>query len=230
MATNPLNALPDPSTGKTAPYGGAGAKPDVNGGAIVAVVIAILGLAANVLLQHRFLIGIPLVAGSWALTTLRQSSSQDNRSRVLAIIALIVAVISLVVGLAKWTSGGLAQSFTANQCITIDAMTGITTDGEGACDGTRNGEIVAVRDEPAGDFPGADALQTQADTWCQDAALTFIGTGDNIDSRLESAAYVSSEAQWKSGDRQSVCVIFYSDLSNLPAGTLKGSSTASPTT
>lgn len=69
-----------------------------------------------------------------------------------------------------------------------------------------------------GDFPGEDAVKTQADQGCADAFADFVGTTFD-DSGLKISYYFPTSDSWANGDREILCTIYDDGVKT--TGTLK---------
>ena len=74
-----------------------------------------------------------------------------------------------------------------------------------SCDGEHNGEIVGVREQPDGDFPGVAAIDAAAESACRAAFETYVGTSFET-SRLGMFFLYPSSETWDAGDRQIACL------------------------
>ena len=70
-----------------------------------------------------------------------------------------------------------------------------------------------------GDFPGEDAVKTQADQGCADAFPDFVGIAYD-DSNLSISYYFPTSDSWANGDREILCTIYDDGVKT--TGTLKG--------
>jgi hypothetical protein len=69
-----------------------------------------------------------------------------------------------------------------------------------------------------GDFPGADAVKTQADEGCAEAYAAFIGISYD-DSNLSISYYYPTKESWANGDREIMCTVYDDGVKT--TGTLK---------
>jgi hypothetical protein len=69
-----------------------------------------------------------------------------------------------------------------------------------------------------GDFPGEDAVKSQADQGCADAFPAFVGIAYN-DSNLSISYYFPTSDSWSNGDREILCTIYDDGVKT--TGTLK---------
>jgi len=70
-----------------------------------------------------------------------------------------------------------------------------------------------------GDFPGEEAVKTQADQGCADAFPDFVGIPYD-DSKLSISYYFPTTDSWSNGDREILCTIYDDGVKT--TGTLKG--------
>jgi hypothetical protein len=70
-----------------------------------------------------------------------------------------------------------------------------------------------------GDFPGEDAVKTQADQGCGDAFSDFVGISYD-DSKLSISYYFPTSDSWANGDREILCTIYDDGVKT--SGSLKG--------
>jgi len=70
-----------------------------------------------------------------------------------------------------------------------------------------------------GDYPGEDAVLSQADTDCNAAFTDFVGVTYD-ESVLTFAYYYPTEASWEQGDREILCLIY--DEAGKTTGSLAG--------
>jgi len=70
-----------------------------------------------------------------------------------------------------------------------------------------------------GDFPGDEAVKTQADQGCADAFPDFVGIPYD-DSKLSISYYFPTTDSWSNGDREILCTIYDDGVKT--TGTLKG--------
>jgi hypothetical protein len=104
-----------------------------------------------------------------------------------------------------------------------DCLNDETTTGEVeevptiACDQPHDSEVYAETEVTDGEFPGAEALDQQAEDACYTEFETFVGMPYE-ESVLLYSWYVPTEQSWASGDRQIDCII--SDPEGQVTGTL----------
>lgn len=151
-------------------------------------------------------------------------------SRTLAAVTVGAAAILL--------SGCSLLGNVTNNPVDLDPSDGTDTDvftikvGDCLNDGTATGEVSSVptidcaepHDSeayasiilPDGDYPGEDAVLTQADTDCASEFATYVGIAYE-ESTLGYAYYYPTEQSWASGDREILCLVYD------PAGQVTGS-------
>lgn len=87
------------------------------------------------------------------------------------------------------------------------------------CEEEHDQEVYAVFEVPDGDFPGAEAFETQVTTDCIGAFETFVGLAYDV-SVLEVQWLEPTEQSWAEGDRELVCTVL--DPAGPVSGTLEG--------
>lgn len=89
-----------------------------------------------------------------------------------------------------------------------------------ACTEPHDSEAYASIIMDDGDFPGAEAVDSQAQSGCLDAFEGYVGNSyDN--SKLEISYYYPTEASWGTGDREILCTLY--DPAGQSTGSAKGS-------
>lgn len=96
---------------------------------------------------------------------------------------------------------------------------GFTTVPVIPCAEEHESEIYAAVDLPEGDYPGDDAIATQADEYCYGEFEGFVGTAWE-DSDFEYGYLSPSAESWDQGDREVLCMIV--DPAGLTSGSLAG--------
>lgn len=84
------------------------------------------------------------------------------------------------------------------------------------CDDAHYFEAYARTELPDGDYPGEDAAQEEADTFCTAEFKTFVGVATK-DSSLDMFYMYPLKESWATGDREVLC------FAGLDKGGLKGS-------
>lgn len=157
-------------------------------------------------------------------------TSEKVRNRILAALTVGAAVVAL--------SGCSLLGNVTNNPIDLDPSDGTDTDvftikvGDCLNDGGSSGEVSSVptidcaepHDSeayasimiPDGDYPGEDAVLTQADTECAAEFASYVGIAYE-ESTLGFAYYYPTAQSWESGDREILCLVYD------PAGQVTGS-------
>lgn len=82
-----------------------------------------------------------------------------------------------------------------------------------SCDTPHLYEVLSITPSERGeDFPGEEALTTEADARC---AADFAGLGSDATAGLAALHLVPSEASWAEGDRDLACLVASSDGAEL---------------
>lgn len=89
------------------------------------------------------------------------------------------------------------------------------------CSEPHDNEVFHTFDLDDGDFPGDDAMMTQAEEVCVPAFEEYVGT-DYASSRLDIFPITPTEGSWDTGDREIVCALYDVELAKLE-GSMKGS-------
>lgn len=87
------------------------------------------------------------------------------------------------------------------------------------CAEPHESEVYAAVDLPDGDFPGAEAVDTQSGEFCYGEFQGFVGVAWE-DSEFEYGYLAPTEQSWGQGDREVLCVVW--DPAGLTSGTLAG--------
>jgi hypothetical protein len=74
------------------------------------------------------------------------------------------------------------------------------------CSEPHDSEAYASMQLSDGDYPGADAVQLEADAFCLDEFASFVGL-DFQESVLDMTYFYPSEETWAQGDREILCVV-----------------------
>lgn len=135
------------------------------------------------------------------------------------------AVLGLVV---MGCSEGNVFSLEPGTC--FDDVTELTSEGGGEvsdvpvvdCGEPHDNEVFATFDLEGDDFPGQDAVVSQADAGCVDRFEAYVGR-DYPSSRFVSSHLVPTQQTWEDqGDREVVCFLYDIDLARLE-GSAEGS-------
>ena len=157
-------------------------------------------------------------------------TSEKVRNRILVALTVGAAVVAL--------SGCSLLGNVTNNPIDLDPSDGTDTDvftikvGDCLNDGGSSGEVSSVptidcaepHDSeayasimiPDGDYPGEDAVLTQADAECAAEFASYVGIAYE-ESTLGFAYYYPTAQSWESGDREILCLVYD------PAGQVTGS-------
>ena len=105
------------------------------------------------------------------------------------------------------------------QCILLPedkSATTATTIDKTSCTHEHDAEVFALASAPDGDFPGADALNRQAETECISAFDAYVGS-DYLTSSLDATWMIPTKDSWAHSDRAIVCLARPLDHSSLKA-------------
>lgn len=199
-------------------------KPGTNGFAIAALIFGIIG---GVLLGFIF--------GFIALSQTKRTG-QNGRGLALAgiilsamwTVGIILAIILAITTAPKRDNGGAvtqggdisATALRVGDCINnlrdsnnVQSLPGVP------CSQPHEGEVFAVFDLPAGDYPGGAAVEDQVAKECNDRIAAYSpGAAQDPDVGLFSVYPL--EKNWNSGDRQVVCIA--TAKSGATTGSIKG--------
>ena len=103
------------------------------------------------------------------------------------------------------------------QCILLPedkSATTATTLEKTSCTREHDAEVFAVASAPDGDFPGAEALNRQAETDCISAFDAYVGS-DYLISTLDATWMIPTKDSWAQNDRSIVCLAFAMNHSKL---------------
>ena len=103
------------------------------------------------------------------------------------------------------------------QCILFPedkSATTATTLEKTSCTREHDAEVFAVTSAPDGDFPGAEALNRQAETDCISAFDAYVGS-DYLTSTLDATWMIPTKDSWAQNDRSIVCLARPLDHSKL---------------
>lgn len=89
------------------------------------------------------------------------------------------------------------------------------------CSDPHDNEAYLSVDLPDGEFPGDEAVGTQADQICYDGFAEFVGASYDA-STLDYFPITPTEGSWGSGDREVLCLVFDGAMEKL-TGTMQGS-------
>ena len=103
------------------------------------------------------------------------------------------------------------------QCILFPedkSATTATTIDKTSCTREHDAEVFALTSAPDGDFPGAEALNRQAETECIAAFEAYVGS-DYLTSSLDATWMIPTKDSWAQNDRSLVCLARPLDHSKL---------------
>ena len=103
------------------------------------------------------------------------------------------------------------------QCILLPedkSATTATTIDKTSCTREHDAEVFALASAPDGDFPGAEALNRQAETDCISAFDAYVGS-DYLTSTLDATWMIPTKDSWAQNDRSIVCLARPLDHSKL---------------
>ena len=104
-----------------------------------------------------------------------------------------------------------------SQCILLPedkSATTATTIEKTSCTREHDAEVFALASAPDGDFPGAEALNRQAETECISAFDAYVGS-DYLTSSLDATWMIPTKDSWAQNDRSIVCLARPLDHSKL---------------
>ncbi len=91
------------------------------------------------------------------------------------------------------------------QCVMLPAEATATTIETTGCAREHDAEVFYVTSAPDGDFPGADALNKQAESECISAFRDYVGS-DYLTSSLDATWMIPTKDSWAQKDRLIVCL------------------------
>ena len=103
------------------------------------------------------------------------------------------------------------------QCILLPedkSATTATTIDKTSCTREHDAEVFALASAPDWDFPGAEALNRQAETECISAFDAYVGS-DYLTSSLDATWMIPTKDSWAQNDRSIVCLARPLDHSKL---------------
>ena len=103
------------------------------------------------------------------------------------------------------------------QCILLPedkSATTATTIDKTSCTREHDAEVFALASAADGDFPGAEALNRQAETECSSAFDAYVGS-DYLTSSLDATWMIPTKDSWAHKDRAIVCLARPMDRSTL---------------
>lgn len=78
------------------------------------------------------------------------------------------------------------------------------------CDEPHDNEVFALIQLPEGEFPGQEAVSSQADAGCTEQFASYVGA-DYAVSEYFASVFSPSPESWEQGDRTIVCYLFLPD-------------------
>jgi len=110
-------------------------------------------------------------------------------------------------------------SIKVGDCLNDASATGtVTTAPIVPCSKPHDSEAFTSIQMKDGDFPGTDAVKSQADQGCSDAFADFVGIAYD-DSKLSISYYFPTSDSWTNGDREILCTVYDDGVKT--TGTLK---------
>ena len=200
-------------------------KPGTNGFAIASLIFGIIG---GVLLGFIF--------GFIALSQTKRTG-QNGRGLALAgvilssmwTIGIVLAIILAVTTSATRDTGGSvteggsisATALQVGDCVNgLRNSTNLSSLPGVPCTQPHEGEVFAVFDLPAGDYPGSAAVDDQVSRECNDR-LTAYSPSAGSDPDVGLFSVYPLEQNWNRGDRQVVCLATAA-AGNTATGSIKG--------
>lgn len=89
------------------------------------------------------------------------------------------------------------------------------------CSEPHDNEVFHTFEVADGEYPGDDALQTQAEEQCIPAFEEYVGI-EYASSRLDVFPITPTEGSWSEGDREVICALYDLELAELE-GSMQGS-------
>ena len=129
----------------------------------------------------------------------------------------LVAVIGLLAAPLAACSDSSVMHMRVGQCILLPedkSATTATTIDKTSCTREHDAEVFALASAPDGDFPGAEALNRQAETECISAFDAYVGS-DYLTSSLDATWMIPTKDSWAQNDRSIVCLARPMDRSTL---------------
>lgn len=121
--------------------------------------------------------------------------------------ALVLAGLLTAPALAA-CGGPTVQDLKAGDCLSQADLAGEEVREVTAldCAEPHDAEVFAARELPAGDYPGTDRLQAEAEEFCTPQFEQFVGVPFGT-SELLFSYLVPSEEGWAAGDRTTLCLV-----------------------
>lgn len=127
------------------------------------------------------------------------------------------AVAALLGALLAACSDSSVMHMRVGQCILLPedkSATTATTIDKTSCTREHDAEVFALASAPDGVFPGAEALNRQAETDCISAFDAYVGS-DYLTSTLDATWMIPTKDSWAQNDRSIVCLARPLDHSKL---------------
>ena len=127
-----------------------------------------------------------------------------------------LAVAGLLTAPLAACSDSSVMHMRVGQCVILPAEPTATTIESTGCAREHDAEVFAVASAPDGEFPGADALNRQAESECISAFDAYVGS-DYLTSTLDATWMIPTKDSWAQNDRSIVCLARPLDHSKLTA-------------
>ena len=127
------------------------------------------------------------------------------------------AVVALAAAPLAACSDSSVMHMRVGQCILLPedkSATTATTIDKTSCTREHDAEVFALASAADGDFPGADALNKQAESVCIAAFSAYVGS-DYLTSSLDATWMIPTKDSWAQKDRSIVCLARPLDHSKL---------------
>ena len=127
------------------------------------------------------------------------------------------AVVGLLAAPLSACSDSSVMHMRVGQCILLpegSEETTATTLETTSCNREHDAEVFALASAADGDFPGAEALNRQAETDCISAFDAYVGS-DYLTSTLDATWMIPTKDSWAQNDRSIVCLARPLDHSKL---------------
>ena len=125
------------------------------------------------------------------------------------------AVVTLAAAPLAACSDSSVMHMRVGQCILLPEDKSATTAiDKTSCTREHDAEVFALASAPDGDFPGAEALNRQAETECISAFDAYVGS-DYLTSSLDATWMIPTKDSWAQNDRSIVCLARPLDHSKL---------------
>ena len=132
-------------------------------------------------------------------------------------LVVTAAVVALAAAPLAACSDSSVMHMRVGQCILLPedkSVTTATTIDKTSCTREHDAEVFALASAPDGDFPGAEALNRQAETECISAFDAYVGS-DYLTSSLDATWMIPTKDSWAQKDRTIVCLARPLDHSKL---------------